>query len=1012
MHYLEKNEIDVAVIQETKLTSKSKLKDTPNYTLVRKDRGKNKGGGVATLVHSSIPFKVIDSPNPLKDDDFIEEVTISLQHKDGPLLIRNTYIPPASSCNQGYAAPVAHLADGLGDTFLLLGDLNGHHHMWNSEDEEDARGRLLADWIEEADLGLLNEDTPTRITATACTSPDLSIASPNCLPACNWTADVSMSSDHLPILIKMETNMNKTKSENKTYINFNKADWAAFYFDTETCFANAIINDNVHSSEKTFRKIINKAAKKHIPAGRIPHTFNAVPSDTAKLMEERDKVRKENPADPRLPDLNKNININIRDHRQKKWTEHLEKCGPGSKKLWSTIKSLTTNNKKQPQNQSIKFKGTHHNNPRKIANMFNRQFTPNATTIPTKEARNIRRSLRKKSDEPEIIITEIQVRQAIKKSKSSKAMGPDNISPIMLKHLGSHGIRYLTNLLNCCINKSIIPPVWKTARIIPLLKPGKPQDEGPSYRPISLLSPAAKLLEGLVLAPLQESANLAEHQHGFRKGRSTTTALHDIVSHIKAGLNREKPVKRTVMVAVDLSRAFDTVDHDILLTDIAKINLNTKIKRFMVAYLRGRQSYVEFRGSTSRYRKLRQGVPQGGVLSPTLFNIYMCEVPTPSGPDEKLTTYADDGSALGSGAKILPICHSLNQYLDTLNQWYKNRNLTISAPKSSATIFSTWSNEIGMELPIFIDGTRVPTTKEPKILGVTLDPTLSFKYHVKNTRDKLNKKNNVLKALAGSSWGKEKEVLTTTYKAIGRSLLTYGAPIWTPGLSQTHWQTLQAGQNAALRIATGSVLMSSIDHLHAETNQLPVKEHNHMISKQFLLATKKPDHQNHNQPPQPQRYRCMKGTLDSEFNDEISIYLNNGSINTQEYKAALKDIHTQHVRQYIRSREPSKVLDAPTPAVSLLERNLDRRARTTLSQLRAGYSPYLNSYMHRLQPTIHHDSCPKCGQSPHSTAHLFECPADPTDLTAWSLWDNPPAAALFLGLCRNLDPDDEAETSD
>ena len=82
MHYLEKNEIDVAVIQETKLTSKSKLKDTPNYTLVRKDRGKNKGGGVATLVHSSIPFKVIDSPNPLKDDDFIEEVTISLQHKD------------------------------------------------------------------------------------------------------------------------------------------------------------------------------------------------------------------------------------------------------------------------------------------------------------------------------------------------------------------------------------------------------------------------------------------------------------------------------------------------------------------------------------------------------------------------------------------------------------------------------------------------------------------------------------------------------------------------------------------------------------------------------------------------------------------------------------------------------------------------------------------------------------------------------------------------------------------
>ena len=87
--------------------------------------------------------------------------------------------------------------------------------------------------------------------------------------------------------------------------------------------------------------------------------------------------------------------------------------------------------------------------------------------------------------------------------------------------------------------------------------------------------------------------------------------------------------------------------------------------------------------------------------------------------------------------------------------------------------------------------------QKPKILGVTLDPTLPFKYHVKNICDKLNKKKK--KSLAGSSWGREKEVLTTTNKAIGRSLLTYGAPIWTLGLSTTHWQTLQAGQNAALR---------------------------------------------------------------------------------------------------------------------------------------------------------------------------------------------------------------------
>ena len=173
--------------------------------------------------------------------------------------------------------------------------------------------------------------------------------------------------------------------------------------------------------------------------------------------------------------------------------------------------------------------------------------------------------MKRKPKDPAPVFTPSQTLEAIKKAKNSKALGPDGLSPIMLKHLGPKGIQYLTNIFNECVKSSQIPTIWKTAKIIPLLKPGKPSNQGQSYRPVSLLSPAVKTLEALLLPLINNAVRLAEHQHGFRKNRSTTTALHSILEHINTGLNRKKPVHRTVSVAIDLSKAFDTVDHQLLL---------------------------------------------------------------------------------------------------------------------------------------------------------------------------------------------------------------------------------------------------------------------------------------------------------------------------------------------------------------------------------------------------------------------------------------------------------------
>ena len=588
-----------------------------------------------------------------------------------------------------------------------------------SEGNTDARGTLIADSIAGINYGIVNDDQPTRVTSLASTAPDISIASSNLIPSTTWKVESKLSSDHLPITISLSANLKKFNAKHLTFINFSKANWPEFKKFTEEIFSKARAVKDVNKAEKFFRNSLLRASDLYIPKGRIPKVYNALPTEAARLIDERDEARRTNPADNRLQDLNQDISTKIDEHRTKKWNEHLDKCQQGSQDLWNTIKNLQ-DQPAQPPNQGINFKGKSTTDPREMANHFNQQYTPTTDKKPEQIFRNTLRSLKKIKNisDPKIAFTSEQTLKAITKSKNSKAIGPDGLSPIMMKHLGPNGIRYLTSIYNKSVNDSIIPSKWKTGKIIPLLKPGKPADEGTSFRPVTILSPPIKILEALLLPDVTEAVQLANHQHGFRKGRSTTTALQTINDHINTGLNRKQPVHRTVTVAIDLSRAFDTVDHQILLEDIQGLHLNEYIKRFLCNYLRGRQTYVYFRGTKSGYRKVKQGVPQGGVLSPILFNLYMSSMPLP--PEHiLLVTYADDSNILSSGPIIEPVVKDINVYLSILNNWFKSRNLFISPSKSSATLFSTWSHDCSKVLNIEIEGQTVPTVKKPKFLGIT-----------------------------------------------------------------------------------------------------------------------------------------------------------------------------------------------------------------------------------------------------------------------------------------------------
>ena len=187
-----------------------------------------------------------------------------------------------------------------------------------------------------------------------------------------------------------------------------------------------------------------------------------------------------------------------------------------------------------------------------------------------------------------------QTAQAIRGSKASKAFGPDNLTMIHLKHYGPAATAYLTALFNLSLKTSTIPDIWKQSVIVPLLKPGKDPEAGKSYRPVSLLSPAIKVLERLLLPTHNTHLQPADTQHGFRPKHSTVTALHQLNHAIAKGVNRKRPPQRTMVVALDLSKAFDSVSHNKLITDLLGSSLPGSVTRWLSAYLRGRQSRVLF----------------------------------------------------------------------------------------------------------------------------------------------------------------------------------------------------------------------------------------------------------------------------------------------------------------------------------------------------------------------------------------------------------------------------------
>ena len=999
--------LDIIAVQESKLTKKSK-KDPyiQNFSPIRKDRDENNGGGLIIFVKQDIKYTELNVPKEINQNNIEMQIVKIHLNKTDHFHLANIYLPPRNSSdkNQDEIENDIDNCFTFLDTFphiLVCGDFNAHSTLWHSY-TTDKRGIQIANNIAKSNLQVLNENMFTRqpyAQNQQPSSPDITLISSNLVQNTTWAIRHKLSSDHLPILIDINTKTRfRQTAQKRSYTNYRKADWTKFTAEIENHIPDPDTIDDVHTANEILTNLILSADEHYVPKGKIKTKNTILPDPIRQKISERDSIRKTNPKDSSLTTLNNEINKLISDHKTNIWKEKLDKNWDhknNSHILWNTISALSNKKTKSSPNASIKFNGKFLSSHQQIANAFNKQFTGVCKHSTHKSYRKINREI-KSLNSFEYILSHEELTKAIKESSNNNSTGPDNINIKHLKHLGPRALDYLLTLYNLVLNTNIIPMIWKTAKIIPIPKPNKNVNEGSSYRPISLLSPIAKTLEKIILPSLNENIPQNTSQHGFKKQHSTSTALHKINETIANGLNKNQPAKRSVVVALDMSKAFDTVNIHKLTSKLLLTNVPDTIKKFIANYLRGRQAYTVYQGKISKQKLIKFGVPQGGVLSPTLFNLYLSDLPIP--PDNvQLESFADDLTTISSHSIVAQAESNLQPYLDKIYNWTVENNLSLNADKSTATIFTLDQSETKKVLNLKINNTLIPTVQHPKILGLTFDPKLNYLEHQKNIIEKANNGLNMMKALTSTAWGKQKETLITTYKTIIRPILENANTVWSPTVCTTNLDKLQVVQNNALRIATGCTKDTNIQHLHEETLVLPLKEHLQLHASLLKQKSNHPNHPLHTLFTNPKPGRLIKKTI---FNNKkgtiepkLSIYMKP----EDSIKCNLKTIHSTIVFKYTSAFEPNKIINQIAPSISELEKPLPRKTRRILSQLRTGKSPFLMQYKNKSDSKNYSSNlCPLCKLQEHDTGHLFNCPQIPTKLTVSSLWNNPVEASDLL----------------
>ena len=559
-------------------------------------------------------------------------------------------------------------------------------------------------------------------------------------------------------------------------------------------------------------------------------------SDIKREMHARDLLKKRaiksnNPGDWALYKTKKNsVNKLILNTKKSFYRNKIDKSSGDSKSTWKIINELRGKKSNNTVISEIKSASSEAVTDSKgIANTLNSHFTDIAAKLASEidadqcKANPVDFFGKVKSVFSLHLVTSSEVEKLLKDIKTDKATGLDGITNTILKLSAPHICESLTNLLNLSIQSSVYPTEWKVAKVTPIFKSGNHNDPN-NYRPISVTATISRVFEKLIYNQLElylmENNLIYSLQSGFRPLHSTLTALLDLTNHWSFNIDR-KTVNGVIFL--DLKKAFDTVDHNILLTKLCHYGFDSATSEWFRSYLTGRSQQCSVNGILSDLKLITYGVPQGTILGPVLFLVYINDLPKCLN-FSATRLYADDTSLTFSDSSALDLKKQMDTDLDHVSSWLCANKLTLNVLKSEFMLIgsrqrlSTFREE---DISLSIDGLVLNRTSEAKCLGVMIDNNLTWRYHIENIKKKISCNLGILKKIKHIL---SQNYLKIIYKSIVEPYFNYCCLVW-DGFDEVLADKLQKMQNRAARIITGAPYTSvRTSEIFKELGWVPLAE--------------------------------------------------------------------------------------------------------------------------------------------------------------------------------------------
>ncbi|GFT32205.1 RNA-directed DNA polymerase from mobile element jockey [Trichonephila clavipes] len=749
----------------------------------------------------------------------VEATSVTLTPPGGdPLVITSLYISPSVSYQHIHTDVEALFR--LGSASIICEDFNAHHISWDTQ--------------------IVAPTTPTRFGHNSASIIDFALTR-----NIHWLSQVEsiaeLSSDHNPLIISFDTNRRFAFPRRIV-----TTDWAAFrellspaHFTFHPITARTGEDVDTQVADLTDAIISTHALSSKPIRGRNSYY---VSDEIRQLMIKRNRARKtwqftRDPSDKRvLNNIQNRIHRKVKAFQNKIWEDELRALDPDDGSLWEMSKELRK--KKSPVYALNGQGGIAHTDSDKaevIACSLEKQFQENNITHTSDYLINrvVENYFLNENnfDAPSPPPMPSEVLNYIKKAQIKRAPGREGITNKILRNLTLPVIFQITNIISNIFITGHFPESGKHASVIPILKPGKPRSAADSYRPISLLPVLSKLAERLILSRLNDYLTtnkiLISQQHGFRPQLSTSHQLLRVVEYAKSGF---KEKKYTGAVFLDIQKAFDHVWHTGLLYKLIKINAPPQLILIIKSFLNNRSFAVRVNDTHSSTKQIRVGAPHGTLLSPTLFNIYIDDIPKTR--QTTVCLYADDTAILTQSANKNCITHFLHRHLAELEDWYNKWKISINPEKTEAVFFSV-GHSTRKPPPIHVQNHPVPWSRTVNYLGVTLDEHLSFKDHI----IKINNKFRAIACLYYPYFTRNSPLSIKNrfliYTSILRPVLLYASPVWGHA-TKSNIDRLEFSQNIMIRKLTNSPWFVRNEDLRFALNLTTVRETIKKIATKFF----------------------------------------------------------------------------------------------------------------------------------------------------------------------------------